>query len=537
MPQDNPPLEIALTSSPVPRINRVAHGLGTFGKNGLDPSGTIMQPNGSSFMYYADDNDMTGVEFVDEELAAALAEPDPPPDAEWTASPRELIRDGPLPIYTSTTPDVALTPRGSATPPIPYDTFARPVQPLQFPASVRATGQDVMNFPSQQRLTYGAEQGVALGVASGTIMGPVETLRHSTTVRAEGEFVVRDGDAVWMNSRNNIGVADLTGSTVVNAPANENTRPAQGAAPPEEEEGFFRGLWNDAKDMGSAAADAIGEFDRNHGRVLTRGVGVLQSVGGAAEALGGAVLATGGAIISPTGVGTAPGIGAMAGGSLLWVNGWDNAWTGMQTAWTGEFQQTMMSQAAGDVAELMGASPETVQSVENATDLASGAVGIVGGLAAGTRVATREVVEAGARQVDEVAVEATEQTARVSPRPLSNRMRYLGSTPRKGSGVGNSVRERMRREGNLRYDPELGEDVFRADDGIWRPVDRPNVHMGHHPVDAVDYWNDTGRHLGPRHPTNDAWMRNSNNYRFEYGPENSARGGATPSRYLPPTTD
>jgi len=30
------------------------------------------------------------------------------------------------------------------------------------------------------------------------------------------------------------------------------------------------------------------------------------------------------------------------------------------------------------------------------------------------------------------------------------------------------------------------------------------------------------------------WMLDSNNYRFEYGPANSARGGATSSRYRTP---
>ncbi|QYA08731.1 hypothetical protein J5285_14990 [Agrobacterium larrymoorei] len=30
------------------------------------------------------------------------------------------------------------------------------------------------------------------------------------------------------------------------------------------------------------------------------------------------------------------------------------------------------------------------------------------------------------------------------------------------------------------------------------------------------------------------WMLNSDNYRFEWGPSNSSRGGQTPSRYLPP---
>lgn len=526
MPQDEPLRVVVTPSMPV---NGLASSTGAFARLGLDPAGNIQWNGGDNFSYFAKDwleNENAQLKiFDDPELAdavRALLASEPPPTAVWTTTPREMIRDGSRPIYTSTTPDVALTPRGSAVPPIPYDTWARPTHPLQFPRTVRATGQNVMVLRSKEMLTFGAEQGVALGVVSGTIMGPVQPLDHSTTVRAEGSHVIRDGDAVWMNNRNNLGLARLEGSTVVNGPA-----------PPAEEPGLWAGVWNGAKEAAANTAAAIGEFDRNHGAVLTRGVGVIQSVGGVAEAALGATLVTGGGAASATGVGAAPGVPAMVGGSLLWVNGWDNAYTGLQTAWTGEFQHNLTSKAAGAAATAMGASPQTVENVMNAGDLASGGLSLGGGLAAGSRVAGRESLEAAGRQVDEVAEATAEQTARVT-RIQSLRLRYLGGTPDKYSKTGQAVRERMRREGTLRYDPKLGEDVFKGEDGVWRPVNRSNVHMGHNPVDAVDWWNSTGRYTGAKSQTVRNWMLDSNNYRFEYGPLNSSRGGASSSRYLDP---
>ncbi|UWR01136.1 DUF4150 domain-containing protein (plasmid) [Rhodobacteraceae bacterium S2214] len=418
MPQDGSP-PLTLTITPNPQVTNVAASTGAFGRLGLDPRGTVQWNGGDNFSYFGHDwatNDNAQLEiFDDPQLGAAVRaeqEPDPPPDAVWTTTPRELIRDGAAPLYSSTTPDVALTPRGSATPPIPYDTWARPTHPLQFPSSVRAAGQNVMVLRSQETLTYGAEQGVAMGVKSGTIMGPVQPLEHSTTVRAEGSEVIRDGDAVWMNNRNNLGVAELAGSTVANGP----TPPE-----PEEEPGFWGSLWDGAgdawdatKEAASDAAAAIGEFDRNHGAVLTRGVGVVQAVGGVGEAILGAGLVGGGGAASATGVGAAPGIPAMVGGAALWVNGWDNAVTGMRTAWTGEFQHNLMSEAIGGTAGALGASPETVESIMNTTDLASGALSIGGGVAAGTRAAGRETLEVASRQVDEVAETTSQQTARVT---------------------------------------------------------------------------------------------------------------------------
>ncbi|MBL8561901.1 MAG: DUF4150 domain-containing protein [Gemmobacter sp.] len=514
------------------KINQAAHDLGVFARHGLDPRGEIV---GLPPKYYANQQDVTGQLVNDPQLDAHLAklQQEEEAKARWTTTPREIIREGSAPLFTSTTPDVALTPRGSATPPIPYSTTARPVNPQNFTPSVKATGQSVMVLRSREMVTTGAEQGVALGVVSGTINGPVDPLNHSSTVRAEGSFIIRDKDVVWMNNRNNLGVAQLTGSQAT-------VTPATAEAPPEEEPGFFDQMWDGAKDawqstkdMAGEAAQAVADFDAAHGRVLTRGVGVVQAVGGAAEAVLGAGMVGVGGAATPTGVGTAPGLGAIAVGGALWVNGWDNAWTGLQTAWHGEFQHNLASQAAGGIASAMGASPQTVEQVMNAGDLASGALSIGGGIAAGTRATGREALEAASRSVDEVAEATAEQTGRVT-RPVPKRLQYLGKTPGKSSKTGREVRERMRREGDLKYDPDLGEDVFKAEDGNWYPVDRPNVHMGHHPVDAVDWWNSTGRQYGARSPEVRQWMLDSNNYRFEYGPLNSARGGATTSTYLDP---
>ena len=120
-------------------------------------------------------------------------------------------------------------------------------------------------------------------------------------------------------------------------------------------------------------------------------------------------------------------------------------------------------------------------------------------------------------------------------RKVSKRKEYLGATPGKSSRTGREVRERMRAEGTVRRNRRTGADEFKAENGKWYPVDSPKTHMGHHPKDAVDYWNDTGRHHGAKSKEVRDWMLDSKNYQFEYGPLNSSRGGATKSRYQPPS--
>src|SRR6056297_327102 len=116
-------------------------------------------------------------------------------------------------------------------------------------------------------------------------------------------------------------------------------------------------------------------------------------------------------------------------------------------------------------------------------------------------------------------------------RTLSNRAAYMGNTPGKNSRTGNEMRERMRQEGTLREN-EFGQDEFFSEEtGRWYLVDSPDTHTGHHPEDAVDWWNREGYEHGSKSQPVRDWMLDPNNYRFEYGPSNSARGGATPSRY------
>ena len=57
--------------------------------------------------------------------------------------------------------------------------------------------------------------------------------------------------------------------------------------------------------------------------------------------------------------------------------------------------------------------------------------------------------------------------------------------------------------------------------------------MGHlH--DAVKYWNETGRKLGPRHPEVREWMRNPKNYELQHKSYNRSQGAGLGETYLPP---
>ena len=53
--------------------------------------------------------------------------------------------------------------------------------------------------------------------------------------------------------------------------------------------------------------------------------------------------------------------------------------------------------------------------------------------------------------------------------------------------------------------------------------------MGHNPTDADDYWTQTGYARTPEQ--NRRWMKDPDNYEFEYGPDNRAKGGAKKNRY------
>ena len=83
-------------------------------------------------------------------------------------------------------PDVCLTPAGPAVVPIPYPNMA--MGPMGVPAAytVLFGGAPAHNMSTMVPLTMGDNAGVAMGVASGTVMGPARHLTASFTVLVGG---------------------------------------------------------------------------------------------------------------------------------------------------------------------------------------------------------------------------------------------------------------------------------------------------------------------------------------------------------------
>ena len=448
----------------------------------------------------------------------------PPPTAA-NPNPPEFIPDDASALAVCLSPDVCRSPEK----PIPYMCWGKGDDQNNYSPDVRSNGLVIKRQNSQFYCSYGDQPGVGLGVKSGTVGDVVDPVTSSTIVRANGIPVQRHTDRCTLNSGNCPGEYINVKSTT--------TTPAPDATD-EEDKAWYEEAWDWTDKKLSEAGQAITEFDQNNGMVVTRTVGGLQAVGGAAEAVAGAALAGVGGAATGTGVGAAPGIPAMIGGGLLVANGYDNFQAGLRQAWTGESTPTMIAGGSGDLARFAGASEQTAQQVENTVGMVQGVAGGTGAAAAGMRVAgrTAATAEAGAlarTQTGRTAVETGEQGAR-STRRVSLRRQYLGNTPSKTHRTGNEVRERMREEGLVRTNRRGQDEFFDQENNVWRPVDSPQTHMGHHPVDAVDYWNTTGRFHGARSQEVRDWMLNSDNYRFEWGPSNSSRGGQTPSRYLPP---
>ncbi|HEY3705555.1 MAG TPA: DUF4157 domain-containing protein [Terracidiphilus sp.] len=109
---------------------------------------------------------------------------------------------------------------------------------------------------------------------------------------------------------------------------------------------------------------------------------------------------------------------------------------------------------------------------------------------------------------------------------------YLGKTPGKYSDVGMEVQARMRANGTLKTDPVTGDVMFKASNDQWYPLE--DADMSHYPVDAVSYWNETGRNFGPRSPEVRAWMTDARNYVLDHYSLNRSAGGSLGEEYLPP---
>ena len=124
--------------------------------------------------------------------------------------------------------------------------------------------------------------------------------------------------------------------------------------------------------------------------------------------------------------------------------------------------------------------------------------------------------------------------ARVGARQPSLREQYMGRTPGKGSATGRTVIERMTAEGTYREGeggPEVQfQDPSSGDEG-WHPAEDTDMS---HKVDAVTWWNTTGRFFGPKAPEVRRFMLDSENYTLEPSSINRSRGAKLGEQYQPP---
>ncbi|QPE00209.1 RHS repeat protein [Salmonella enterica subsp. enterica serovar Typhimurium] len=117
----------------------------------------------------------------------------------------------------------------------------------------------------------------------------------------------------------------------------------------------------------------------------------------------------------------------------------------------------------------------------------------------------------------------------IDPLGLSCRTDFLGRTPGKNSRTGREVIERMRAEGKI---VGTGKNTrFEASDGSWHPLNEADMS---HKTDAVTWWNNTGRYLGPKSKPVRDWMLNSDNYYLDHYSINRSQGAQLGQVYLPP---
>jgi len=113
----------------------------------------------------------------------------------------------------------------------------------------------------------------------------------------------------------------------------------------------------------------------------------------------------------------------------------------------------------------------------------------------------------------------------------SLRDEYMGGTPGKKSSQGKKVIEQGKKDGVVREDFDGNLEFKSPEDGKWYPIDQADMS---HKVDAVSWWNETGRHHGARSPEVREFMLDWENYYLEHRTYNRSQGAQIGETYLPP---
>ena len=103
--------------------------------------------------------------------------------------------------------DVCKTPSPSGVVPVPYPNIGLTAQGAPAAMKVFIAGMPALNKRSKCAPSSGDEAGVAGGVVSSTIKGPVAFVASSLKVKIQGAPAVRQNDATTHNQKNAMGQA------------------------------------------------------------------------------------------------------------------------------------------------------------------------------------------------------------------------------------------------------------------------------------------------------------------------------------------
>ncbi|HVC59605.1 MAG TPA: DUF4150 domain-containing protein [Acetobacteraceae bacterium] len=112
-------------------------------------------------------------------------------------------------------PDVCLTPAGPAVVPIPYPNIAMGPTAIPNQVIVLIMAMPAHNLGTITPLTNGDNAGVAMGVASGTVMGPSRHLTAAFTVLFGGMPATRLTSMSLQNSTNAPGARLVPSQSIV----------------------------------------------------------------------------------------------------------------------------------------------------------------------------------------------------------------------------------------------------------------------------------------------------------------------------------
>lgn len=160
-------------------------------------------------------------------------------------------------------------------------------------------------------------------------------------------------------------------------------------------------------------------------------------------------------------------------------------------------------------------------------------LGVIGGVSAFNQACTYQSAKATATTTTN---NSSSNTSKADYSPKKNepsksfrRNDLMGNTPSKSSATGKTVIERMTSEGKIRTNNGMQE--FMDSQGNWHPLSEADMA---HKIDAVSWWNGTGRYYGAKSSVVRKFMLDPNNYYLEHYSINRSQGALLRQRYLPP---